>query len=67
MSNGKSEADVEFRTLEDSSIEPPNPDFLNVHAAFAKVLYASAVTDSTVKTPADDVEEYCGYELVWEK
>ena len=29
---------VQFPTLEQSSIEPPNPDYLKVHAAFAKVL-----------------------------
>ena len=39
MSNGSSEVDVEFRTLEESSVEPPNPDYLRVHAAFAKVLH----------------------------
>jgi len=35
LSNGSREADVEFPTL--SSIEPPNPDYIRVHAAFAKV------------------------------
>lgn len=30
--------DVKFPTMEESSIEPPNPDYLKVHAAFAKVL-----------------------------
>jgi len=39
LSNGSSEVDVEFRTLEESSVEPPNPDYLRVHAAFAKVLH----------------------------
>ncbi|KAN0132173.1 hypothetical protein V8E53_009939 [Lactarius tabidus] len=38
LTNGLSEVDVEFRTLEESSVEPPNPDYLKVHAAFAKVL-----------------------------
>jgi len=39
LSNGSCEVDVEFRTLEESSVEPPNPDYLKVHAAFAKVLH----------------------------
>jgi len=38
LTNGQASADVEFRTLQQSSVEPPNPDFLRVHAAFAKVL-----------------------------
>jgi hypothetical protein len=33
------EVDVEFPTREESSVEPPNPEYLNVHAAFAKVLH----------------------------
>jgi len=33
------EVDVLFRTLEESSVEPPNPQYLKVHAAFAKVLH----------------------------
>ncbi len=39
MSNGKREADVEFNTM--SEVDPPNPDFLRIHAAFAKVLHLS--------------------------
>ncbi|KAH9171033.1 hypothetical protein EDB89DRAFT_1973712 [Lactarius sanguifluus] len=41
LSNGSldSEVDVEFPTLEASSVEPPNPDYLKIHAAFAKVLH----------------------------
>ncbi|KAH9020420.1 hypothetical protein EDB84DRAFT_567917 [Lactarius hengduanensis] len=34
-----SEVDVEFPTLEASSVEPPNPEYLKIHAAFAKVLH----------------------------
>ncbi len=41
LTNGSSEEDVEFPTLEESSVEPPNPDYLRVHAAFAKVLHLS--------------------------
>ena len=39
LSNGLKEMDVEFRTQEESSVEPPNPEYLKVHAAFAKVLH----------------------------
>ena len=39
LSNGLKEMDVEFRTREESSVEPPNPEYLKVHAAFAKVLH----------------------------
>ncbi|KAH8993395.1 hypothetical protein EDB92DRAFT_398703 [Lactarius akahatsu] len=39
LTNGSREEDVEFPTLEESSVEPPNPDYLRVHAAFAKVLH----------------------------
>ncbi|KAI9466109.1 hypothetical protein BJY52DRAFT_1413613 [Lactarius psammicola] len=38
LSNGSREVDVEFPPREKSSIEPPNPDYLKVHGAFAKVL-----------------------------
>ncbi len=38
LSNGQASASVEFRTLQQAGVEPPNPDFLRVHAAFAKVL-----------------------------
>ncbi|KAH8995218.1 hypothetical protein EDB86DRAFT_2922821 [Lactarius hatsudake] len=39
LTNGLRGGDVEFPTLEESSIEPPNPEYLKVHAAFAKVLH----------------------------
>jgi hypothetical protein len=38
LSNGPYEVDVEFRTLAQSGVEPPNPTFFRAHAAFAKVL-----------------------------
>ena len=38
LSNGPHEIDVEFRTLAQSGVEPPDPAFLRAHAAFAKVL-----------------------------
>ncbi|KAH9059036.1 hypothetical protein EDB87DRAFT_836873 [Lactarius vividus] len=39
LTSGLREVDVEFPTLEESSIEPPNPEYLKVHAAFANVLH----------------------------
>ena len=42
MSNGLREPDVEFPTLED---DPPNPDYIKVHASFAKVLHLSRAVD----------------------
>ncbi|KAH9168291.1 hypothetical protein EDB89DRAFT_2074117 [Lactarius sanguifluus] len=43
LSNGLHEVDVESPTRGESSVEPPNPDYLNVHAAFAKVLHLCGV------------------------
>ncbi|KAH8995217.1 hypothetical protein EDB86DRAFT_1182462 [Lactarius hatsudake] len=43
LTNGSREGDVEFPTLEESSVEPPNPDCLKVHAAFAEVLHLCGV------------------------
>ena len=42
MSNGLREPDVEFPILED---DPPNPDYIKVHASFAKVLHLSRAVD----------------------
>jgi len=55
LSDGSSEVDVEFRTLEESSVEPPNPDYLKVHAAFAKVLNICGAVDymETVERDAE--------------
>ena len=39
LTTGLSEVDVEFRTQEESFVEPPNPEYLKVHAAFTKVLH----------------------------
>jgi hypothetical protein len=41
LSNGLREVDVEFQTREESLVEPPSPDYLKIHAAFAKVLHLS--------------------------
>ncbi|KAF9028875.1 hypothetical protein BDZ89DRAFT_743398 [Hymenopellis radicata] len=45
LSNGRAEADVEFPTLDASGIDPPNPEYLRIHAAFAKVLHLSGAAD----------------------
>jgi hypothetical protein len=37
-SHRSQEVDVVFQTTEESSVEPPNPDYLKVHTAFARVL-----------------------------
>jgi len=39
LGNGKVTSDVEF--LENEGVLPPSPQFLNIHAAFAKVLARS--------------------------
>jgi len=39
LGNGKVTADVEFS--ENAGVTPPSPQFLNIHAAFAKVLARS--------------------------
>lgn len=38
LTNRQVSADVEFQTLETLGVEPPNPEFLRVHAVFVKVL-----------------------------
>ncbi|KAH9020419.1 hypothetical protein EDB84DRAFT_567649 [Lactarius hengduanensis] len=45
LSNGSLDSDVEFPTLEVSSVEPPNPNCLKIHAAFAKVLHLCGVAE----------------------
>jgi hypothetical protein len=45
LSNGSREVDVEFPTLEESAVEPPNPASLKSHAAFTNVLYLSGVAE----------------------
>ena len=45
LTTGLSEVDVEFRTLEESTVEPPNHVYLKVHAAFAKVLHLCGAAD----------------------
>ncbi|KAF9028878.1 hypothetical protein BDZ89DRAFT_1065773 [Hymenopellis radicata] len=45
LSNGRAEADVEFPTLQASGIDPPDPEFLRIHAAFTKVLHLSGAAD----------------------
>ena len=45
LSSGLREVDIEFQTLEEPFVEPPNPYFLRVHAAFAKVLCLSGISE----------------------
>lgn len=54
LSNRRDSADVQFRAVEDPDhIEPPNPEFLEVHAAFAKVLHISGAAEFVDKLQAD--------------
>lgn len=53
LTTGLSEVDIEFRTREESSVEPPNPDYLKVHAAFAKVLHLCGAADYVEKVERD--------------
>jgi hypothetical protein len=53
LSNGSREVDVEFPTLEESSDEPPNPDYLRVHTSFAKVLHLSGAADYIERVERD--------------
>jgi len=38
LTNGKQETNVEFRSLAQSGVEPPNPTSIRTHTAFAKLL-----------------------------
>lgn len=38
LNHRQGSADFEFRSYEESAVEPPSPMLLRVHAAFAKVL-----------------------------
>jgi hypothetical protein len=59
LSNGASSADVEFRTLAESGVEPPNPEFLKIHASFVKVLNLSGAAEY-YESLERDVEERNG-------
>jgi hypothetical protein len=56
LSNGRTSADVEFATSAESGFEPPNPIFLGVHAAFAKVLNLCGAAEylESVERKAED-------------
>jgi len=45
LSNGLRSADAVFRTLAQSGVDPPDPEFIRIHAAFAKVLNLSAAAE----------------------
>ena len=77
LTNGLSEVDVEFRTREESPVEPPNPDYLKVHAALAKVLHLCGAAEYIERVERDaemegtlrlngerDFEEYLRSKLV---
>jgi hypothetical protein len=49
--------DVEFPTREESSVEPPNPDYLKVHAAFARVLNLCGAVDYITRVELKAKEE----------
>lgn len=59
LANGEEETDVEFRSLAQSGVEPPNPTFIRAHAAFAKVLHLCGAREylESVERDADD----CGF------
>jgi hypothetical protein len=46
---------VEFQTL--AGIEPPNPEFLKIHAAFAKVLHISGAAEFMERLKKDEERE----------
>ncbi|KAH9015596.1 hypothetical protein EDB85DRAFT_808724 [Lactarius pseudohatsudake] len=54
LGDGSSEADVEFPSVEESFVEPPNPEYLEVHAAFAKVLNICGAFDLLEMDESDD-------------
>ncbi|KAH9046948.1 hypothetical protein EDB83DRAFT_2403959 [Lactarius deliciosus] len=55
LGNGSldSEVDVEFPTLEASSVEPPNPECLKIHAALAKVLHLCGAAEYIESVESD--------------
>ncbi len=53
LSNGSCDVGVEFRSREESSVEPPNPDYLKVLAAFAKVLHLCGAAESMENVETD--------------
>jgi hypothetical protein len=57
LSNGLREVDVEFRTLEESSVEPPSPEYLKVHAALAKVLHLCGAAEYIERVERDAERE----------
>lgn len=53
LSNGLHQVDVEFPTLEESTVGPLNPAYLKVHASFAKVLHFSDVAECIASVERD--------------
>jgi len=59
--------DVEFRTREESSVDPPSPDYLRVQAAFAKVVYPSGAA-FRMQFAVDELEDEEDFATkVWSK
>jgi len=58
FTNGLSEMDVEFRNREESSIEPPNPEYLKVHTAFANVLHLCGAAEYIERVERDAEMEW---------
>ncbi|KIM40632.1 hypothetical protein M413DRAFT_28425 [Hebeloma cylindrosporum] len=58
LANGKEEADIEFRSLAQSGVEPPNPEFLRAHASFARVLHLCGAAQYLRRVESD--AEDCG-------
>ena len=53
LSNALHQVDVEFPTLEESTVEPLNLAYLKVHASFAKVLHLSDVAECIASVERD--------------
>ncbi|KAL0952226.1 hypothetical protein HGRIS_006516 [Hohenbuehelia grisea] len=45
FSNSVSEADVQFPPFVESDVLPPDPEFIRIHAAFAKVLHLTVAAE----------------------
>ena len=61
LSDGTEECDVEFRSEAACGIEPPDPQFLELHAAFAKVLHLSGAADyfEDIESEVEDSGTLC--------
>ena len=53
MSTGELSGEVNFPSFAQSGIDPPNPVFLRVHGAFAKVMNLSGATEYLERVEMD--------------